>query len=277
MTANVHERRDRRTSEPSEPDDRYGQVYDPHVMRRFWTFIWPHRYGMGWAALCMLGVAASHLLAPYVVKRSIDGYIASGDASGLTRMVLLYIGIALAGWALHYSDTLLMSRVAQRVLLDLRQAMFRHLMRLDLRFYDRTAVGQIMSRVQNDVSTLQDVLTNGLLGVLGDLLLLVGILAVMASMHVKLTLVTCTVLPVSVLLTAYWRWHARRLFRVVRIALGRVNTRLQENIAGVRVIQSLGSEAHNLQRFIRVNDAHLAANLDSTRLASLFFPAMEVI
>ncbi len=277
MTANARERRNRPAAELSELDERHGQVYNPRVMRRFWAFIWPYRYGIGLAALCMVGSAASHLLAPYVVKRSIDGYIAAGDAPGLARMVVLYIGIALAGWLLQYGDTLLMTRVAQRILLDLRQAMFRHLMRLDLKFYDRTAVGQIMSRVQNDVATLQDVLTNGLLGILGDLLLLVGILAVMASMHVKLTLVTCMVLPISVLLTAYWRWHARLLFRAVRVALGRVNTRLQENIAGVRVIQSLGSEAHNLQRFIRVNDDHLAANLDSARMSSLFFPAMEVV
>ena len=274
----TRQRRNRDTAEFNEHgDERYGQVYDPHVMRRLWAFIWPHRYGMGWAALCMIGGAASHLLAPYVVKRSIDGYIATGDAPGLTRMVLLYIGIALAGWLLQYGDTLLMTRVAQRVLLDLRQAMFRHLMWLDLRFYDRTAVGQLMSRVQNDVTTLQDMLTNGLLGVLSDLLLLIGILAVMASMHVKLTLVTCTVLPISVLLTAYWRWHARRLFRAVRVTLARVNTHLQENIAGVRVIQSLVSEDHNLRRFMRVNDEHLTANLDSARMSSLFFPAMEVV
>jgi ABC-type multidrug transport system fused ATPase/permease subunit len=275
---NVRERRNRRSVELSEDgDERYGQVYDPHVMRRLWAFIWPYRYGMGWAALCMMGGAASQLLAPYVVKRAIDGYIATGDTPGLTRMVLLYIGIALAGWLLQYGDTLLMTQVAQRVLLDVRQAMFRQLMRLELRFYDRMAVGQLMSRVQNDVTTLQDVLTTGLLGVLSDLLLLVGILAVMASMHVKLTLVTCTVLPISVLLTAYWRWHARRLFRAVRVTLARVNTRLQENIAGVRVIQSLVSEAHNLHRFIRVNDAHLDANLDAARMSSLFFPAMEVV
>ena len=274
----TRQRRNRDTAEFNEHgDERYGQVYDPHVMRRLWAFIWPHRYGMGWAALCMIGGAASHLLAPYVVKRSIDGYIATGDAPGLTRMVLLYIVIALAGWLLQYGDTLLMTRVAQRVLLDLRQAMFRHLMWLDLRFYDRTAVGQLMSRVQNDVTTLQDMLTNGLLGVLSDLLLLIGILAVMASMHVKLTLVTCTVLPISVLLTAYWRWHARRLFRAVRVTLARVNTHLQENIAGVRVIQSLVSEDHNLRRFMRVNDEHLTANLDSARMSSLFFPAMEVV
>lgn len=258
-------------------DERYGQIYDPRVMRRLWAFIWPHRVGLGLAGLCMIGGAASHLLAPYVIKRSIDGYIVTGDGPGLTRMVLLYVGIALAGWLLQYGDTLLVTRVGQRVLLDIRQTMFRHLMRLDLRFYDRQAVGQLMSRVQNDVSSLQDLMTNGILSVLGDLLLLVGILAVMASMHVKLTLVTCTVLPLSILLTAYWRWHARRLFRTVRVALASVNARLQENIAGVRIIQSLVSEGYNLQRFIRVNDEHLAANLNSARMASLFFPAMDMV
>ena len=272
------QRRQRRDEAPGDfEDERYGQVYDPHVMRRLWAFIWPYRYGMSWAALCMIGGAASQLLAPYIVKRSIDGYIAAGDAAGLTRMVLLYIAIAIAGWLLQYGDTLLMTRVAQRVLLDLRQAMFRHLMRLSLRYYDRTAVGQLMSRVQNDVTTLQDMLTNGLLGVLSDLLLLVGILAVMLSMHVKLTLVTCAVLPISVMLTAYWRGRARSLFRAVRATLARVNMHLQENIAGARVIQSLVSEAPNLRRFIRVNNAHLDANLDSARMASLFFPAMEVV
>ncbi len=268
MTAGAHQ---------GETDKRYGQVYDPHVMRRLLAFVWPHRVGMGLAALCMIGGSASHLLAPYVIKRSIDGYISTGDGPGLTRMVLLYVAIALAGWLLQYGDTLLVTRVAQRVLLDLRQTIFRHLMRLDLRFYDRRAAGQLMSRAHNDVGTLQDVLTNGLLAVLGDVLVLVGIIAVMSSMHVTLTLVTCTVLPLSVLLTAYWRKHARRLFRDVRVALAQVNTRLQENIAGVRVIQSLVSEGHNLQRFIRVNDAHLAANLNSARMSSLFFPAMDMV
>lgn len=279
----AHARRNGRdpgpSQSPSQNDEaeRYGQVYDPRVMRRLWAFVWPHRVGLGLAALCMIGGAASHLLAPYVIKHSIDGYIATGNGPGLTRMALLYVGIALAGWLLQYGDTLLITREGQRVLLDIRQTMFRHLMRLDLRFYDRQAVGQLMSRAQNDVSTLQDVLTHGILAVLGDLLLLVGILAVMASMHMTLTLVTCTVLPLSILLTAYWRWHARRLFRAVRVTLARVNARLQENIAGVRVIQSLVSESHNLQRFIRVNDTHLAANLNSARMSSLFFPAMDMV
>ncbi len=261
----------------ADEDDRYGHVYDTRVMRRLWPFMAPYRKALALAMVCMIGGALSHLLAPYVVKRILDGFIAKGDLSGLTRMVLVYIGIALAGWLLQYGETLLSMRVAQRVLFDLRRALFRHLMRLDLHFYDRQAVGQLISRVQSDVGALQDLFASGLLTVMGDLLLLLGILAVMGSMHVPLTLVTCAVVPVAVVVTMYWRLYSRRLFRRVRMALAQVNTRLQENIAGVRVIQSLVSEVHNMHRFMQVNGTHLAANIHTARLSALFFPTIEVI
>jgi ABC-type multidrug transport system fused ATPase/permease subunit len=258
-------------------EQRYGRVYDARIMRRLWPFMKPYRLALALAALCMIGGALSQLLAPYVVKRCIDGIMAQGDRFGLTHMVLLYIGIGVAGWFLQYSETLLITRVAQHVLLDLRRTLFRHLMRLDLRFYDRQAVGQLMSRVQGDVGALQDLFTSGLLTAIGDLLLLVGIVVVMLTMHVKLTLVTCAVIPFAVLLTNYWRRHSRRLFRRVRALLSQVNARLQENIAGVRVIQSLVSEHYNTRRFMRINGEHLAANLHTARLSSLFFPAIDVI
>lgn len=264
-------------TEHAEEDGRYGKVYDVRVMRRLWPFMAPYRGGLVLATVCMLGGAGSHLLMPYVIKRTLDDVIAGGDLDGLTLMVGVYVGVALVGWLMQYGETLLITRTAQRVLLDVRQTLFRHLMRLDLGFYDRQAVGRLMSRVQNDVGTLQDLFTSGLLNVVGDCLLLVGILAVMLSMHVKLTLVTCVVLPLGVMLTIYWCTLSRRLFRQVRLALARVNARLQENIAGVRVIQSLASEENNLQRFRRVNAAHLDTNLQTARHSARFFPIIEVL
>jgi ATP-binding cassette subfamily B protein len=225
----------------------------------------------------MVGGALSYLMAPYVIKLTLDGYIIKGDFGGLALMVGIYVGNAMVGWLLQYGETLLITRVAQRVLFDLRQALFQHLMRLDLAFYDRQAVGRLMSRVQNDVGALQDLFSTGILDTLGDLLVLVGILGVMLSMHLPLTLITCTVVPPVLLLAAYWRRHSRRAFQDVRLALARVNMRLQENISGVRVIQSLMSEDHNLQRFAQVNTAHLEANLHSARLSALLFPTIEVL
>jgi ABC-type multidrug transport system fused ATPase/permease subunit len=229
------------------------------------------------ATACMLGVSLSHLLAPYLVKLSLDRYIATRNLAGLTALVCFYASNAVAGWIMQYRQALVLERVAQRLLLDLRQALFTHLMRLDLSFYDRNAIGRLMSRVQNDVGNLQDLLTSGMLGTIGDFVTLGGILVVMLSMHPLLTLITFTVVPPMVLITFYWRTRARRAFGQVRRALAQVNAGLQENIAGVRVIQSLGSEAANLRHFECLNKTHLMANLSSSRLSAALLPSIELL
>src|SRR5215468_6253449 len=266
-----------RLSSAAEEAQRYGKAYDARVVRRLWPFMAPYTGSLLLATACMLGVSLSHLLAPYLVKLSLDRYIAHADLGGLTVIVCLYAGNAAVAWIMQYQQTLGLERTAQRVLLDLRQALFTHLMRLDLAFYDRHAVGVLMSRIQNDVGNLQDLLTNGMLGTLSDFLTLGGILIVMLSLNPLLTLITFAVVPPMVLLTLYWRTRARRAFGQVRMALAQVNASLQENIAGVRVIQSLGSEEANLQRFERLNRAHLMANLSSSRLSAALLPSIELL
>jgi ATP-binding cassette, subfamily B, multidrug efflux pump len=261
------------------PDEekRYGKAYDAHVVRRLWPFVAPYTRSLLLATACMLGVSLSHLLAPYLVKLSLDRYIVNADLAGLTVLVCLYAGNALLAWSMQYQQTLGLERMAQRVLLDLRQALFTHLMRLDLAFYDRNAVGVLMSRIQNDVGNLQELFTNGMLGTLSDFVTLVGILIVMLSLHPLLTLITFAVVPPMLLLTLYWRTRSRRAFGQVRMALAQVNASLQENISGVRVIQSLCSEEANLRRFKRLNGVHLTANLSSSRLSAALLPSIELL
>ena len=258
-------------------EKRFGRVYDARVMRRLWPFAVPHTTVLIVAAVCMVGVAASQLLGPYLIKLALDGPIAQGDPRALTVIVLFYLGNTLAGWGLQYGQTLLLMRAAQRVLLNLRQALFRHLMRLDVAFHDRQSVGRLMSRVQNDVGTLQELFTSGILSILSDALTLVGILIVLFTMHPYLALLTSVVVPLVLIVTAYWRIHSRRAFQVVRRALARVNASLQENISSVRVIQSLCSETINLRRFERLNADHLDATLKAAHLSALFFPAIEMM
>ena len=266
-------------------EKRFGKVYDARVMRRLWPFAAPHTTVLIVAAVCMVGVAASQLLGPYLIKLALDGPIAQGDPGSspgqalraLTVIVLFYLGNTLAGWGLQYGQTLLLMRAAQRVLLKLRQALFRHLMRLDTAFHDRQSVGRLMSRVQNDVGTLQDLFTSGILSILSDALTLVGILVVLFTMHPYLAALTSLVVPLVLIVTAYWRTHSRRAFQVVRRALARVNASLQENISSVRVIQSLCSETINLRRFEGLNGDHLDATLKAAHLSALFFPAVEMM
>ena len=258
-------------------EKRFGKAYDARVMRRIWPFAAPHARVLMVAAVCMVGVAGSQLLGPYLIKLALDGPIAQGDLRALTVVVLFFLGNTLAGWGLQYAQTLLLMRAAQRVLLKLRRALFRHLMRLDVAFHDRQSVGRLMSRVQNDVGTLQDLFTSGFLSILSDALTLVGILIVLFTMHPYLALLTSVVVPMVLVLTAYWRTHSRRAFQVVRRALARVNASLQENISSVRVIQSLCSEAVNLRRFEGLNRDHLEATLKAAHLSALFFPAIEMM
>ena len=262
--------------EPVE-EKRFGKVYDARVMQRLWPFAVPHTTVLIVAAVCMVGVAGSQLLGPYLIKLALDGPIAQGDLRALKVVVLFYLGNTLAGWGLQYGQTLLLMRAAQRVLLNLRQALFRHLMRLDVAFHDGQSVGRLMSRVQNDVGTLQDLFTSGILSILSDALTLVGILVVLFTMHPYLALLTSVVVPMVLIVTAYWRTHSRRAFQVVRRALARVNASLQENISSVRVIQSLCSEAINLRRFERLNGDHLDGTLKAAHLSALFFPAIEMM
>ena len=262
--------------EPGE-EKRFGKVYDARVVRRLWPFAAPHAGVLIVAAVCMVGVAGSQLLGPYLIKLALDGPIAQGDLAGLTAVVLFFLGNTLAGWGLQYAQTLLLMRAAQRVLLKLRQALFRHLMRLDVAFHDGQSVGRLMSRVQNDVGTLQDLFTSGFLSILSDALTLVGILIVLFTMHPYLALLTSVVVPMVLIVTAFWRTHSRRAFQVVRRALARVNASLQENISSVRVIQSLCSEAVNLRRFEGLNQGHLDATLKAAHLSALFFPAIEMM
>ena len=263
---------------PAAPDDkRYGTVYDARVMRHLWRFLAPHRRSLFLATACMFGVALSYLLAPYLIKLSVDRYIVNADLRGLTGVVFVYAGNAVWGWFLQYRQALLLERMAQRVLLALREALFVHLMRLDLAFYDRNAVGRLMSHVQNDVGTLEELFTTAMLGTLGDFLTLAGILVIMVSLHPTLTLMTFSVVPPMVLLTVYWRRQARQAFSQVRSTLGHVNAGLQESIAGARVIQSLSSEDANLRRFARLNQAHLEAHVASARLSAALLPSIELL
>src|SRR5262245_17986058 len=208
-------------------DKRYGKVYDARVIRRLWPFMAPYASRLLLATICMLGVALSQLLAPYLIKLGLDGYIAPGNLASLAVIVCVYAGNAVIGGLLQYRQMLLLERTAQYMLRDLRQALFAHLMRLALAFYDRSAVGVLMSRVQNDVGNLQDLLANGMLGTVSDFLTLTGILVVMLSIHPTLTLITFTVVPPMALITAYWRTRSRRAFAQVRTALAQVNAGLQ--------------------------------------------------
>ena len=257
-------------------DDELGRPYDHRVVRRLLPYLKPYRRQTAVAVTGMLLYAGASNTQPYLIGLAIDS-IARGDSGGLTLIGALLVALAVLGWASQYAQQTAMGYVGHHVLLTLRTQMFDHIQRLSLSFLDRNEVGRVMSRVQNDVAVLQELLTTGLLTIMADFAGLGLVVFFLLLRDVSLALITFTVVPVLVLIMALWQARARRAFIRVRQAIAIVNANLQENVSGVRAIQSLSREEENIRRFGRVNAENLSANVEAGRVTAAVMPAVELL
>lgn len=248
--------------------------YDPEISRRLFGFLRPYRRRFTVAVLLMLVSSAAAVAGPYLVKIAIDDGMATGSVPVLRQTVLLYLAIALIQWVATYLRVNIMAQVGQSIIYDLRSQLFAHLQDLSLSFYSHYSVGRVITRVINDVGVLREFITWALLAVARDLFALVGIVIVMISMNLCLSLLTFTVLPVMILATVVFKRYARENYRQVRAAISWVNSVLAENINGVRVVQAFSREDINYNNFRnQVNKNNLDVNLQAARIAS-GFPAV---
>jgi len=254
-----------------------GKVYDSKVIARLPKYLAPVKLWIALGASGMVIRSLAVLAIPYLVAVATDRFILEGDLGGLNIIAILCIGAALLVWAGGYMETLFLSYAGQSILFRMRTEMFDHLHRLSMSFFDRNLVGKLMSRVQNDVNQLQQLLTNGILTIITSTLTLVGIACVMIVMNARLALLTLTVVPVLAIIIFIWQRFARRAFIKVRQAISVVNAQLQEGISGVRVTQSLSREGRSFEEFNNVNQAHLGANINAVRLQALMAPTVQIL
>ncbi len=256
-------------------DDEYGSVYSHRVMTRLIPYLRPFKGRSVLAMLGMIGFAAATPFQALLIGNLIDA-AGRGDLSALNRHGLAFLGLVVFAWAAYWVQLTNTGWIGHRILFTLRTQMFNHLQRLSLRFYDNNEVGRVMSRVTSDVTTLQELLTSGLLTILADFVGLFVVVGIMLSVDVELTLTTFAVVPFLVGAMAVWQAYARRSFIRVRQAIAIVNANLQENVSGVRVIQSLSREAENSRRFASVNRDNLRANVDAGRITAIVMPLVEI-
>ena len=261
----------------SHSDDDTLRGVDGRLLRRLFGYLKPYRGWVAFAVLLALGEALLQLAGPYLTKEAIDNGIRHRDLEHLDRVALLFLSALLGGLVLNYLLTVITQRVGQHVMLDLRRALFDHLQRLPVSYYDRHPVGRIMTRVTNDVDVLHELFTSGVISIAADLFVLVGIVIAMVQLNVELMGVTFSVLPVIILVTLVFRVRVRRSFRDVRTRLARMNAFLNENLSGMGTVQILNREARNLELFRGVNAAHRDANMKTVFYHSLFFPVLELV
>ena len=258
-------------------DDVLGKAYDARLMRRLLEYLRPYSRQVLLALVAIVIGGLASLAQPYLIKIAIDRYIAAGRLAGLDRLALVFLGVLIVGFAAEYVQTWTMQLTGQRIMFDLRMAVYGHLQRLDLRYYDRNPVGRLMTRVTSDVDVLNDLFTSGVVTVFGDVFMLVGIMATMLWMNWRLALVAFAVLPLIVVVTQWFRRNVRESYRIVRGWIARINAFLQENITGMATVQLFRRESLNFARFDEIDRKHRDANIDSIFYYAVFYPAIEAI
>ena len=258
-------------------DEILGKAYDGRLMRRLLGYLRPYRPQVAFAVATIVGNSVLQLAPPYLTKTVIDGYIPSGDLSGLAVIAGLYLATLFASFAFEYAQTWTMQVTGQRVMFDLRMEVFTHLQRLDLKFYDRNPVGRLMTRVTTDVDVLNELFTSGVVSIFGDLFTLFGIMAVLVWMDWRLALVAFSVLPLIALITQWFRRNVRDSYRTVRTWISRINAYLQERITGMTTVQLFRREARDFAAFDEIDRAHRDANVQSIFYYAVFYPAVELV
>jgi ATP-binding cassette, subfamily B, multidrug efflux pump len=229
-------------------------------------------------ALVLVAVGAlSQAGGPWLIGRAIDRSILGEDPSGLFRTMALLFGVYVAGTLATRGQIRQVGTVGQSVLASLRERIFERLQRLPLRFFDRRPAGDLMSRVTNDVDTLNQLLSQGFTQLLGALFSLVGIVVAMLVLDWRLALVCFTIIPVMLLTNVLFARRARRAFRTTRETVGDVTAGLQEEIIGVREAQAFNRTEANIERFRERNEANRAANIQAVAITAAFAPAIDVL
>ncbi len=258
-------------------DDVVGKAYDARLMRRLLGYLRPHWRSVLLGLVVIVGTSLLQLVQPWLTKVAIDDYIASGDLAGVGRVALLFLAVLAGVFVLEFAQTWISQTIGQGIMFEMRMAIYGHLQRVDVAFYDRHAVGRLMTRVTSDVDALNDLFSAGVVAVFGDALMLVGIFGVLLWMDWRLALVTFSVLPLIVLVTQWFRRHVRESYRRVRGWVARINAFLQENVTGMATVQLFRREALNFERFEAINRGHRDANVEAIFYYAVFYPAIEAV
>jgi ATP-binding cassette, subfamily B, multidrug efflux pump len=272
----------------SDEIDAKGAIYDRRLAGRLLRFLRPYRKQVALSVLLLAVLSLLEVAGPYLTKVAIDTYVKPTEGAGspalpadagrgLLLLGAAYIAVLAVAFAFRYLQTYVMSMVGQRAMQDLRLSIFRHLGTLSPSYFDTRPVGRILTRVTQDVAVLNELFAQGVVAVIGDIFMLIGIVGAMLWLDWKLALVTLTTVPLLVAATAVFRAKVRVSYRRVRSRLARLNGFLQEHLQGLDVLKYFNAEAKETRRFDQANRDHYIAHLENMFHYAVFFPTVELI
>lgn len=271
-----------------------GKAYDSRLMRRLIEYLRPYWRMTLVALLTTLVYGMLQAVPAYLMKVEVDRYLDPAHAGhipavlrnflslnpvvGIAQIAFaLFLPTVMASFILEFTQSFTMQLVGQKVMYDLRKQLFLHLQQLELSFFDRNPVGRLVTRVTTDVDVLNDLFASGVVAIFGDFFTLLSIMVVMLKLHWKLSLLTFSVLPLLIVITAVFRRAVRDSYRRIRVAIARINAYLQEHLTGMAVLQLFNREDRSFDEFEAANRVHMEAYKDSILAYGLFYPAVELV
>ena len=254
-----------------------GKAFDRRLFARVFAFVRPYR-GLFWGTFALtILLAGLGVVRPMLMGRMIDDHAMAGDASGLLRITLIIVGLLVLETALQFYQSYWTSWLGQAVTFDLRKRLFEHMLRFKLRWFDRTPIGTMVTRVVSDIETIEDIFSQGLLMIMGDILKLVVVVAAMFYWNWQLALLSLIPVPLLLWATNIFKNSIRKSFQDVRTQVARLNAFVQEHIQGMVVVQLFARERQEYAKFQAINREHRKAHIRSVLAYSIFFPVVEIL
>jgi len=258
-------------------DDHVTPRYDTGLLRRLLTYVRPHVGAMAVAFVAMVVASGTELAQPWLTQQAIDRFITTGDLAGLNRIALVFLVLLLVGFVAETAQTYLLQLVGQRIMHRLRLQVYARFQELEVQYFDRHPVGRLMTRATTDVDAINDLFTSGVVAVIGDVLMLVGITGVMFALDWRLSLAAFSVLPFMALAAHWFRRRVRQSYRRVRGLVARLNAFLQEHLTGMATVQVFNQQEEVFRRFDVINRQHRDVNVQSIFYYAVFYPVIEVL
>ncbi|EJF11395.1 MULTISPECIES: ABC transporter ATP-binding protein [Pontibacter] len=254
-----------------------GKVFDADVIKRLFTFVKPYLKTFYFIVFLTFASAILAAVRPFLIQYTVDNEILQNDWEGLNKMFVI-LAVLLVGHAIvQYLHTYFAGWLGQHVVRDIRVQLYRHILNLRLKFFDRTPIGTLVTRNVSDVETLSDVFSEGLAAMIGDILQLVFILGFMFYIDWELALVSLSTFPIMLVSTYIFKEKIKDTFQDVRTAVARLNSFVQEHITGMSIVQIFNNEKREMEKFKEINKEHTRANVRSVLYYSVYFPVAEII
>ncbi len=250
---------------------------DRKLLRRIISYLMPYKVWVALAFVLVLGTAFLGPLRPKLIQLAIDDYIVPGDLTGLHIIIIVLLSALALEGVLVFTNAYLTQWIGQLAIFDVRVRVFRHIQKQSLSFFDRTPIGRLITRTTADVESLSDVLSAGVVLIMGDMFRLIFIAAFMFSLDWGLALVTIGIMPLMLWVTMWFKRKVRGQYRETRRQVARMNAFLQEHVMGMSIVQLFGREAEEMRRFRTINDQHRLAQINTVFYYALFWPAVDIL